>query len=113
MVEESLLDALLVCLRKSDKVRVLEIDVQTLSCTARLPVVSFVHETVKASFIVDTCSKQGVACRHGTFLSNPHLLKGFSISPVEGVVRFSLAHYNTKGEIETVESILQSIPGWF
>ena len=113
LIEEGLLNLLLFSLRKSEKVRVIEIGEQHLSCTARLPVVSFVHKTLKASSIVDICSKQGVACRHGTFLSNPYLLKDFGVSSAEGVVRLSLAHYNTKDEIKTVESILHSIAGWF
>ena len=113
LTESGLLKALLISLRKSEKVRVIEIDEQHLSCIARLPVVSFVHKTVEASTIVETCSRNGIACRHGSFLSNPYLLKDFAVSSAEGVVRLSLAHYNTCYEIETVESILHSIPGWF
>ena len=113
LIEEGLVTLLLISLRKSEKVQVIEIDEQNLSCTARLPVVSFVHKTLEASSIVGICSKHGVVCRHGAFLSNPYLLSDFGVSSAEGVVRLSLAHYNTEEEIRTVESILHSIAGWF
>lgn len=114
LVEGGLLQLLMTSLRKSKKVRVIEIDEDHLSCVARLPVVSFTHESVKASVVVETCAKNGIACRHGAFLSNQYLLNDFGVpSSREGVLRLSLAHYNTCYEIEAVESVLRSIPGWF
>ena len=112
LAEDQLQKALLNSLRKSDNVRVLEIDKRHLDCVVRLPVVSFVHKTVPATTIVEICAKNGIVCRHGTFLTNPHLLKDFGVLSSAGVVRMSLAHYNTCEEIETVESVLHSIPGW-
>lgn len=110
--EAVLTTSLLSWLRNCHKVRIIETPESDIACVARLPVVSFVHETVKPSTIVDTCFNNGFACRHGTFLSNEHLLQGFEVTSQEGVVRFSLAHYNTCGEIEDLKTILETIPGW-
>ncbi|CAB9516469.1 Cysteine desulfurase [Seminavis robusta] len=112
-VEEWLVDCLLTVLRKSDKVRIIEIPESELFCVARLPVISFVHETVKSSTIVECCSKNGLICRHGTFLSNLQLLEDFGVSVPEGVVRVSLLHYNLRIEVDAFADILESIPGWF
>jgi len=114
MSEQSLVTQLLQFLGRSPKVRIIEIDESHLSCVARLPVVSFVHKTLNSSEIVKVCARHGVACRYGDFLSNEHCLRDFDVSHVEdGVVRFSLVHYNTSSEIEEVATILEAVPGWF
>lgn len=83
-------------------------------CRNRLPIVSFIHENLKSSFIVAHCKIHGVILRHGSFLS-PRLLRFYGIVEVdngEGVVRISLVHYNTFEDIQKLKCVLESITGW-
>jgi selenocysteine lyase/cysteine desulfurase len=113
MAEDLLTVRLMVFLRKSERVRIIEISEEEERCMARLPVISFVHQAIPSSAIVDILAKHDVVCRHGCFLANSQLLQDFGIDPEEGVVRLSLVHYNMVREIDVVENILESIPDWF
>lgn len=110
IAEAPLVKVLLEGLNCSSKVRVIK--GQTGVDLRRLPVVCFVHQEIPSSKIVALCSDSGVACRNGTFLSTDRLQKEHTIDTKEGVVRFSLAHYNTINEVNFALRVLRSIPGW-
>jgi len=79
----------------------------------KLPIICFVHQELSSSQIAQACVKAGIACRNGTFLSCEYFQLQHRIDPSEGVVRFSLAHYNTPSEVNRLKHVLESIPGWF
>lgn len=112
-VEEPLTTLLRKRLCLSTKIRIIEINPNNLNCVARLPVVSFVHASIRSKDIVVICAGQGISCRHGSFLSVDMLSKDFGFDSDDGVVRLSLAHYNTVNEVETVMDLLESTPNWF
>jgi selenocysteine lyase/cysteine desulfurase len=49
-----------------------------------------------------------VVCRHGSFLA-PRLLTALGVKDPhgDGILRFSLAHYNTVGEVERLIEVLE------
>jgi selenocysteine lyase/cysteine desulfurase len=78
----------------------------------RLPIVSFVHETLSSLSIVQWCSKHNITCRNGRFLSGK-VLEHYHVCNVDdGVVRFSLAHYNTPTEVQHIITTLKDMDGW-
>ena len=109
-LEETLAEMLKVTLKASPKVRIIE-DAPHES-TTRLPVYSFVHSEISSRAIVEACATQGVVCRNGTFLSSSQLQNCYDFCPKDGVVRLSVAHYNTPDEIRRLKVVLESIPGW-
>jgi selenocysteine lyase/cysteine desulfurase len=82
----------------------------------KLPVFSFVHRLIPSSDIVRACNDAGIVCRQGTFLSTAALQKAFGYGAEsyrkEGVVRVSLAHYNTTIEVKRLMEKLESLPNW-
>jgi selenocysteine lyase/cysteine desulfurase len=78
----------------------------------RLPIISFVHETLSSLSIVQWCSKHNIICRNGRFLSRK-VLEHYQVFNVDdGVVRFSLAHYNTPTEVQHIIATLKDMDGW-
>jgi selenocysteine lyase/cysteine desulfurase len=110
--ETTLVQMLLNGLNRSNKVRVIHDQFGNVDTTRRLPIVCFIHQDISSSSIVKVCCEGGVACRNGTFLSTERFQKEHSIASTEGVVRFSMAHYNTRTEVAFALCILESIPGW-
>ena len=93
----------------------------------RLPIVCFFHQKIKSSSIIDHCTKHSITGRCGFFLAH-RLLAAFGVEDVtdeltdevktsnlrsDGVVRFSIAHYNTKDEIKFLIKTLESMEKWF
>jgi selenocysteine lyase/cysteine desulfurase len=78
----------------------------------RLPMISFVHEIISSKEIVEHCHSQGFVIRYGTFLSNP-VFQNKNFIAKEGVVRISLAHYNTLEEVYRCLACLAMMPHWF
>jgi selenocysteine lyase/cysteine desulfurase len=113
IAEQPLAEVLMSGLKQSTKVRIIEVDQRDLNCLARLPVVSFRHEVIRSSQIVEVCSSNGIVCRYGCFLSNSLLPQDLDFDDTDGVVRFSLVHYNTMDDIDYVMKVLGSIPEWF
>lgn len=91
--------------------------------------VGVIHQDILSSTIVGVCTQYGIACRHGTFLCSDMLKQEFSLDSKrqqqqersstsenicaeteDGLVRISLAHYNTVHEIEYTMEKLESIP---
>ena len=79
----------------------------------RLPTVSLIHNEIPISQIIAACDANGIVCRCSTFLCTEHLARDFSFDYSEGVLRVSLAHYNTVHEIQSLIQTLESIPGWY
>lgn len=74
---------------------------------SNLPIVSFVHASIPSNDIVQHCRNHGLVCRACKFLSTERLWKEMRIQRDEDVVRFSLAHYNTIGDIDRAIEVLE------
>jgi selenocysteine lyase/cysteine desulfurase len=111
--EAPLVEALLRGLRRSNKVRVIEADKESLDCIRRLPTVGFTHADIAARQIHASCEESGIACRCSSFLCTEYLARDFGFDYSEGILRVSLAHYNTLQEIDSLLHTLESIPGWY
>ena len=109
-LEAPLTRSLLGGLQRSRKVTIIEGRVEPNAL--RLPVVCFTHSDISSTEIVKKCRDAGVVCRHGTFLATKSLFDELSIDSTQGVVRFSLVHYNTMQEVHRALKVLEAIPGW-
>lgn len=78
----------------------------------RIPIVSFVHDMLPSSEIVEHCRDHGVICRAGKFLSTDMLWHEMNLSERDGVVRFSFAHYNTTADITRTINVLEMLDNW-
>jgi selenocysteine lyase/cysteine desulfurase len=110
-VETPLTRALLEGLERAPKVRIVRAPGVRTGMT-RLPVVCFTHTTIPSDNIVKQCRQAGILCRHGAFLSTGSLFDELGVDAENGVVRFSLAHYNTLREVRYALKVLESITGW-
>jgi selenocysteine lyase/cysteine desulfurase len=73
----------------------------------RLPTISFVSSRRRPQQIVAAVDAAGVGIRHGHFYA-PRLVSALGLSRDEGVVRISMAHYNTPGEVERLLQALET-----
>ena len=73
----------------------------------RLPTVSFVSARKRPRDIVAAVDEAQVGIRHGHFYA-PRLVEALGLARDEGVVRISLAHYNTRQEIERLLEALET-----
>jgi len=112
VAESSLLRMLCKRLRQSPHVRLLQEQELDVVSTQKLPVVSFVHSKIPPSAIASACADFGVACRNSTFLSTQRFKNAFDLTE-EGVVRFSMAHYNKEAELNYTMDKLETLPKWF
>lgn len=74
----------------------------------RVPTVSFTVEGRKSSEIPLIVDLQKIGIRWGDFYAR-RLIESLHISDIDGVVRISMVHYNTKSEVEKLISILDKI----
>jgi len=74
----------------------------------RVPTVSFIVEGRKSSEIPLIVDLQKIGIRWGDFYAR-RLIESLHISDIDGVVRISMVHYNTKSEVEKLISILDKI----
>lgn len=72
---------------------------------ARLPTVSFLVDGRSPDEIVAATDAAGIGIRAGHFYA-PRLLEAVGIAPDPGVIRVSLAHYNTKEEVDRLLDVL-------
>jgi len=93
-VEHQLTEVLLKSLKASSNVRVLE----SSRLGRRLPIASFTHRNIDTNEVVRSCRQDLITCRRGTFLSTESLLRTYQCNK-DGVVRFSLTHYNSIDEV--------------
>lgn len=76
----------------------------------RVGTISFVHVKKAAREITEVVDRSGIAIRHGHMYAY-RLCEALGLDPVDGVVRVSLVHYNTPGEIERLIEVLESALG--
>ena len=74
----------------------------------RLPIISFVAEGRSSKSIALAFQEHGIALRYGHFYA-PRLLRVLGLEPADGVVRLSLAHYNSQAEVERFRAGLANI----
>ena len=91
-------------LRSQPRVTVLE----AFGETTPLPTVAFVHATITPEAIVERCRSLDIAVRCGEFLS-PGLV---AAAGFQSVVRASLVHYNTVGEVDRLCACLERMGEW-
>lgn len=74
----------------------------------RVATVSFVHATRPSSEIAKAVNARGIGIRHGHMYSM-RLCQALGLDPVEGVVRVSLAHYNSTDEVDRLIDVLETV----
>jgi selenocysteine lyase/cysteine desulfurase len=103
--EQSLVAPLLACLSSSPAVRLLGSDVAD---EHRCPVVSFYPEADKPADLSHILCDQGVYVSAAHYYA-PRLLSHVGIEPNDGVVRISMAHYNSLDDVELLVSKLEAL----
>lgn len=99
--EDALAERLLGFLRQRPGVRV----IGKTSVQARVPTISFVVEGVRSEAVVLKVDEQRIGIRFGDFYAR-RLIEALGLEPLGGVVRVSLAHYNTLEEIDRLITAL-------
>ena len=74
----------------------------------RLPTVSFVTSKCPPEAVVAATDRAGVGIRHGHFYA-PRLVEALGLVRATGVVRVSLAHYNTPDEVDRLTAALEAV----
>jgi len=122
--ESPIMEFLIQSLNNSSQVRIIQEASHDL-ILRRLPIISFTHKKIKSTEIVRHCANYNIVGRQGHFLSHS-VLGAFGISNStfygpksiedkhsdDGVVRFSIAHYNTMNEIHRLVHILEKMDDW-
>ncbi|KXT16239.1 hypothetical protein AC579_6936 [Pseudocercospora musae] len=76
----------------------------------RVPVISFTVQGHRSQDIVEKIeARSDFGCRWGSFYSNRLAENVCGLDPVDGVVRVSLLHYNTKEEVEGFVKVLEGV----
>nr|WP_314558634.1 cysteine desulfurase-like protein [uncultured Pseudomonas sp.] len=99
--EDVLAERLLGFLRQRPGVRV----IGKTGVQARVPTISFVVEGVRSEAVVLKVDEQRIGIRFGDFYAR-RLIEALGLAPLGGVVRVSLAHYNTLEEIDRLITAL-------
>ncbi|WP_296249491.1 cysteine desulfurase-like protein [Pseudomonas sp. UBA4194] len=96
-VQENLLaETLLAYLREAHGVRI--IGKPRVTAGDRVPTISFVVDGVQSEAIVRQVDTARIGIRFGDFYAR-HLIEALGLAPQGGVVRVSIAHYNTLDEM--------------
>lgn len=99
--EDVLAERLLGFLRQRPEVRI----IGKTSVQARVPTISFVVEGVRSEAVVLKVDEQRIGIRFGDFYAR-RLIEALGLARQGGVVRVSLAHYNTLEEIDRLIAAL-------
>lgn len=99
--EDTLAERLLGFLRQRPGVRI----IGKTSTQDRVPTISFVVEGVRSEAIVLKVDEHRIGIRFGDFYAR-RLIEALGLAPFGGVVRVSLAHYNTLEEIDRLITAL-------
>ena len=75
---------------------------------ARLPTVSFVVNGQRSSLIPPLCEPEKIGIRWGHFYA-PRLVERLGLTGQDGVVRVSMAHYNTRDEVDALINTLDTV----
>lgn len=94
--EEKLASMLLGYLNENKQIRI--IGESTFDKSKRVPTISFVHQKMKSSEIVEQIDKFEIGIRYGDFYAKK-IIEDFDLLNKNGVVRVSLVHYNTEREV--------------
>jgi selenocysteine lyase/cysteine desulfurase len=97
--ENIIAERLLTYLRDQRGVRV--IGLPRVGNRRRVPTISFVADGIDPKFIVEHVDKFNIGIRYGDFYAR-RLIDKLGLQPQNGVVRVSLAHYNTVEECDRV-----------
>ncbi|MFT5283954.1 MAG: cysteine desulfurase family protein (TIGR01976 family) [Planctomycetota bacterium] len=104
--EEVLAERLLAFLRERSDVTI--IGSEDSSAAVRVPTISFVHESLLSSAIVNRVDPHGLGIRFGHFYA-AQLIDVLNLNSSDGVVRVSMVHYNTIEEVDRLIELLQSV----
>lgn len=104
--EEKLAQPLLDFLRNQPGIKI--IGPATADKTKRVPTISFVHESLRSDQIVTQVDPYRIGIRYGDFYAKK-LIQDTGLMEKNGVVRISLVHYNTPGEVSRLISVLDRI----
>lgn len=74
----------------------------------RVPTISFVHNALKSSAIVEQIDKFNIGIRFGDFYAKK-IIEDFGLVEKDGVVRVSLVHYNTLDEVNKLIDAFETI----
>lgn len=95
--EDLLAETLLAFLRETSGVRI--IGKERVTAGDRVPTISFVVEGVQSEAIVRRLDEHAIGIRFGDFYAR-HLIEQLGLARFGGVVRVSIAHYNTLDEMQ-------------
>lgn len=104
--EDYLGEILLQYLRSEPRVRIIGAD--TMSNGLRVPTICFVVEGMQSEAIVLQMDQHQIGIRFGDFYAKK-LIADLQLLPYGGVVRVSMAHYNTVKEVERLVAVLRTI----
>ncbi|RKS55542.1 cysteine desulfurase family protein (TIGR01976 family) [Gillisia mitskevichiae] len=104
--EAQLAQALLSYLRSVEDIKI--IGASSADASLRVPTISFIHSKFKSSEIVEFIDKKHIGIRYGDFYAK-QLIKDLDLEQYEGVVRVSLAHYNTLEEVKNLIAAFKEI----
>jgi len=104
--EDALAEQLLAYLRGKRGVRV--IGPAWVVPGERVPTISFIVNGVHADAIVPAIDPYGIGIRHGDFYAR-RLIAALDLDAGGGVVRVSIAHYNTAEEIKSLTAALEEV----
>ncbi len=104
--EEEIVSPLMDFLNSKKNIKI--IGDKTANKNLRVPTVSFVVEGRKSSEIPLLVDPHKIGIRWGDFYAR-RLIENLNISDIDGVVRVSMVHYNTKTEVEKLVSVLDKI----
>jgi selenocysteine lyase/cysteine desulfurase len=83
---------------------------RTADRSRRVPTISFSVEDRSPEAIVRAVDRSGIGIRHGDFYAKG-VVRALGLDQRGGVVRISMAHYNTAAEIERVITALDAAIG--
>ncbi len=101
--EEALAERLLGWLRARNDVRI--IGRRSGARDERVPTISFVAEGRRSSAVVAAVDAHRVGIRYGDFYAR-RLIEALGLAEQDGVVRVSMVHYNTLGEVDRLIAAL-------
>jgi cysteine desulfurase family protein (TIGR01976 family) len=104
--EDALAEPLLDWLRDRRSVRIIGRD--TAKDARRVPTISFVVAGVQSESIVRHVDAHGIGIRFGDFYAR-RLIEALDLAAQGGVIRVSMAHYNTAGEIDRLIQHLDQV----
>ena len=104
--EDALAERLLAWLRGKPNIRI--IGLPTTGGGVRVPTISFVVAGQSPEAVVRHVDGHGIGIRHGDFYA-VRLIAALGLEPTGGVVRVSIAHYNTLAEIDRLIAALSEV----